>query len=756
MAETQYVIDPYTIFKTVVADNDSMDSQEALRNARQIMSRIDVNIFQEEYSLFYQATKWAAKNEAPLTRDILQQLLMNSAADILNSPKITMARDLNSEERFNHILQYTIATYDDMMDEDVDSRALKGDMNLYIQTWANQQTQKLIYDMSLIQQGELRVGNKIYRGYEDANKYYRKAYSLIEALVNERKDFLADDIDTLTMDGVEIYDRIREAEMETEYVSKFGIPSIDNEIIGLKRGELVVVQGASGAGKAIDVNTVLETPNGQVYARDVKVGDVLFSRLGKSTEVFGVFPQGLTERYLVKLSDGREMVLSPDHLVAYIDDLGNLANKELKTMLYVDEDGITLNNLYKVPVSAKVEFNTGAKFDGIQWGVLTFNRYSDVDTRLGLVKSMVKSLNLGVIYKQVDNYIYDLGNVPDELLGDLVWLARSLGYVVNQNGNHISIYTKDLLFDDEDMGNIEVFDYKVHLGDNYSIISSEYVFIDEVVKLDDGETVCFSVGNDEHLFLMNDFIVTHNTRFTAGTVAYNALMMGKNVAHISLEQVPTRVYPIYQARHIVSHMGTIANLTDTQILKGTYDPNHEGLIQESFVDLAGNTEYGKLKIVGRDLRLDNFDDYLNELYEEFPFDVLIIDYFGLIGTSNAASRYAELAEFANKLKSACKYFRGQGFLGVIPNQITKEVEAKLLKGDDKESRLGGAGSQDLLRGSDITLTIYETEQMKDDAILKLRVDKLRSGSMIPDLFLDVDKGRSLFMERESEDSDDLL
>ena len=495
MTEVQYVVTPYDIFKRIVADNDDIGTQEALLNARQLINRIDVNIFHDEYTLLYQATQWAAKNETPLTRNILQQLLLNSSQTILNSDKITISRDKQGDERFNDILQYTLAEYDNMMDEELPASSYKGDMNLYIQTWANQQIQRVIYDMNLIQQGELRVGRKVYQGMEGANQYYRKTYSMIDSLVNERKDYLADDIDTLTMDGLDIYERVRESEMETDYVSRFGIPTIDNEIVGLKRGEMVVVQGASGAGK---------------------------------------------------------------------------------------------------------------------------------------------------------------------------------------------------------------------------------------------------------------------TRFTSGTIAYHALRMGKNVAHISLEQVPTRVYPIYQARHIVEQMGTVNNLTDTDIRRGTYNPEDEGLLQESFVDLAGNSDYGKLKIVGRDLRLDNVDDYLNELYEEFPFDVLVVDYFGLIGTTNPQSRYAELAEFANRIKSACKYFRGQGFLAVIPNQISSEVEAKLLKGDDRESRIGGAGSQDLLRGSDITITIYETPQMKDDAIMKLKVDKIRSGASIPDLYLDVDKGRSLFMERMGEDDGDLV
>lgn len=494
MSEVQYVKTPYDLFKTVVADNEQYDSRQALANTRTLVSRLGVNIFEDEYAILYQSALWCVKNDMPLTREVLQQLILNSREELVNSKKINISKDKQEDERFSDIVNYTMSEYDAMSEEEYDYRNLKGEMNLFIQTWAEQQMQQLIYDLNLIQHEGLRVGNKLYKGRDGVNQYYKRKYEMIDSLVNERKDYLADDIDTLTMTGVEIKDKIYEEETTSDYVSKFGIPSMDNELMGLTKGEIVVVQGGSGVGK---------------------------------------------------------------------------------------------------------------------------------------------------------------------------------------------------------------------------------------------------------------------TRFAIGTIGYQALMMGKNVLHISLEQKPTRVYPMYQARHIVQQIGTRARMSDSHIFKGTYDPADEGIVQESFVDLAENPNYGKLKIVGRDLKSDNFEDYLNNIYDEFPFDVVIIDYFGLIGVHSPQSRFAELAGFANTLKSACKYFKGQGFLAVVPNQLSTDVEAKLLKGDDRESKLGGAGSQDLLRGSDITVTLSETQDMESNGTIKLLVDKQRTGSRVPNLDMDVDKGRCIFVEKVDED-DDLL
>lgn len=834
MSETQYVTTPFDLFKTVVADNEMYDARSSLVNARTLVNRIDVNIFQDEYAVLYLSSKWCIQNDMPLTREVLQQLILNTRDGLLESPKVTISKSKKDDERFQDILNYTLSEYDTMAEEEYDERNLKGMMNLYIQTWADQQMQQLIYEVNLIHQDQLRVGGKVYKGRDGANQYYRRKYEMIDSLVNERKDYLADDIDNKMMDGVEIKDKIQDEETDAEFVSRFGLPSLDNELMGVKRGEQVVVQGGSGVGKSIGIHTLLETPTGPVMAKDVKVGDMLFDRLGKPTTVTGVFPQGITERYKVTLSDGREMILSPDHLVPYITSKDNIANKELKEMFgdYVKTNKLgNKKHIYRIPQNGAVEFKQQTHDitsyalgvligDGSlkEWDklVVTFSeedvlnrfkekaglegytknnihynftirdnknskkireaiidlglnvgssskfipevyKYDSKQNRLDLLKGLMDTDGHVAINGSGESYTYSYDTISKKLAEDVKWVAQSLGY-----GAKLSTYNR------ESKG--KGFEYRVRIYTDDVIVSSnkhlerlekleyrsnrdKWVYITDIQQIEDGETVCFSVDNPEHLFLMNDFIVTHNTRFVVGTLGYNALMMGFNVLHVSLEQKPSRVYPMYQARHIVQQLGTRAGLTDDKIRLKTYDPVLEGIVQESFVDLAENQEYGRLKVVGRDLQADNVDDYLNTIYDEFQFDVVIIDYFGLIGTKTAQTRYAELAGFANDIKSACKYFRGRGFLAVIPNQLSTDVESKLLKGDDTESKLGGAGSQDLLRGSDYTFTLYETSQLKEDAQVKLLVDKQRSGTMVPNFMLDADKGRSLFLEHIEEDDD---
>ena len=489
--EVSYVKTAYDLFKTIMGDNPDHEIDEVLDNTRYLVNRVPVNIFQDEYAIIYQSAKWCVKNNMPLTRDVLQQLMLNSRDELLDSKKIVLGQDANNDEdRFVEMVNLTLSEYDSMASEEFESRHLQGETNLYLQTWAQEEMQRLIYDLNIIYTEGLRVGTKTYQGAEGVNNYYKRKYELIDSIVNERKDYLADDINNAQISGLEIKDKITMEETDTEYISKFGITSIDNQIIGAKTGEMIVVQGGSGVGK---------------------------------------------------------------------------------------------------------------------------------------------------------------------------------------------------------------------------------------------------------------------TRYAVGTLGYNALKMGKNVLHISLEQKPQRIYPMYQARHLLEQLGTRVGLTSGDLIKNTYDASLEGVVQESYIDLADNPAMGNLYVVGRKLDAVDIEDYLNSIYDEFQFDVVILDHFTLLGTKSSASKYVEMSDAANTLTTACKYFRGRGFLAVVLNQISSDVEGKFLKGDTREAKIAGSSSQDLLRGSDITLTLYEDENMKEDASMKLLLNKLRDSGYIPDVLMDVDKGRCYFAEKEPED-----
>lgn len=77
--------------------------------------------------------------------------------------------------------------------------------------------------------------------------------------------------------------------------------------------------GSTGVGKALPDTWDIPAPvtGGYIKNGSLKVGDFVYSRIGKPEPVIGVFPRGEMDVYLVTLSDGRKIECGPDHLWSY-------------------------------------------------------------------------------------------------------------------------------------------------------------------------------------------------------------------------------------------------------------------------------------------------------------------------------------------------------------------------------------------------------------------------------------------------------
>jgi len=79
-------------------------------------------------------------------------------------------------------------------------------------------------------------------------------------------------------------------------------------------GHLLVV-GGSGSGKALDINTLIPTPNGFIKMGELKVGDSVFGSNGSPVKVIGAYDT--VERhdcFEVEFSDGSKIIADAEHL----------------------------------------------------------------------------------------------------------------------------------------------------------------------------------------------------------------------------------------------------------------------------------------------------------------------------------------------------------------------------------------------------------------------------------------------------------
>jgi hypothetical protein len=92
-----------------------------------------------------------------------------------------------------------------------------------------------------------------------------------------------------------------------------GWPGFD-ELYRPIEGELVVVTGYPGHGKAVSLDTPIPTPTGWTTAGDVTAGDALLDEAGSPTTVLAVTPiMHNHECYLMTFDDGSEVVADADH-----------------------------------------------------------------------------------------------------------------------------------------------------------------------------------------------------------------------------------------------------------------------------------------------------------------------------------------------------------------------------------------------------------------------------------------------------------
>ncbi|TCB92019.1 replicative DNA helicase [Micromonospora zingiberis] len=96
-----------------------------------------------------------------------------------------------------------------------------------------------------------------------------------------------------------------------------GFTDLDRLLNGLHAGQLIIVAGRPGLGKALALDTPLPTPNGWTSMGEVKVGDQLIGADGKPTTVTYAFEVRVDRPcYEVEFSDGSVIVADADHLWA--------------------------------------------------------------------------------------------------------------------------------------------------------------------------------------------------------------------------------------------------------------------------------------------------------------------------------------------------------------------------------------------------------------------------------------------------------
>lgn len=317
-----------------------------------------------------------------------------------------------------------------------------------------------------------------------------------------------------------------------------------NKVITTNANKVVVIASAA-AGKAQPNDTIIPTPLGYRRIGDLAPGDEVFNRFGKAEKVLQVFPQGEKQVYEVELADGRITECCEEHLWSYDDCNGGLTTKTLKKMFdtgwYDTDSGGRKTYKYRIPVLREPVYYPEQEYDtdpyklGFSLGknCCAENKCTGESCRCSREKTIPQNYLIGS-YEQRIRLLQGLmdngGDVGDgicppqyftnnlNLAESVLELVRSLGFYGRARADHpqTAKYCVDIFTGNERAFEIVSLPQKVKKALTFRDKKQEsaYNFVSIVDIRKTGrrkDMTCILVDHPEHLYLTNNFIVTHNT-----------------------------------------------------------------------------------------------------------------------------------------------------------------------------------------------------------------------------------------------------
>lgn len=353
-----------------------------------------------------------------------------------------------------------------------------------------------------------------------------------------------------------------------------GIGKVDETLEGgLGKGELGVIIGPSGFGKAQPLDSRILTPNGYKLMGDMHVGDYVVGCDGQPHRVSGVFPQGKRPIYKVSFSNGTSCECDIEHLWnvnSLYQRCGkkNVLDHSFKTLTLKEilNKGLIKGEKYnfKVPVVKPINFTEKEiKFDpyfvGYYSNYHAENKfipedylYNSIGNRIAVLQGIMDS----------DGHVNNDGSCEfysesKQLALDVQFLVRSLGgfaTLVESDSSYLSKkrnekkncgkkyrVTINMCDSSIPLFRLERKQEKVKYRDKYA----DSLFMTNAEYIGEKEAQCIMVDSDEHLYVTEDFIVTHNTSMTTA-MASHAALSGFKVLQIVFED---RIKQI-QRKHI--------------------------------------------------------------------------------------------------------------------------------------------------------------------------------------------------------------
>lgn len=264
----------------------------------------------------------------------------------------------------------------------------------------------------------------------------------------------------------------------------------------------LLLDGRAGSGKAQPLSAKIKVPGGWSTMGDMEPGMLVDTPDGKTATVLAVFPQGLTDVVTVTFKDGRKTKVNPEHLWkvwdgrkwGVLDTQTIMDNMDKRTYsvptCYHKPDDQLIPKFYNQGMSLRV--GSMADFDP---------DFIHTSSNHELYSWLRGVLTPGQCHGYTDNEM--LAKLIVEVCHHLGYLAK---YFAIDNGYQIEMT------------------YGSNKHDIVSIEPSEPEL-----------TQCIMIDHEEHLYMTDDYIVTHNTALSL--MWSESLPKGKTVIFVPLNVI---------------------------------------------------------------------------------------------------------------------------------------------------------------------------------------------------------------------------
>lgn len=244
----------------------------------------------------------------------------------------------------------------------------------------------------------------------------------------------------------------------------------------------------TSAGKAQPLDRKILTPSGWSTMGDMKVGSKVLSPTGNAVDVIAIHPQGVKEIYEVIFEDGRKTQCCKEHLweiTLHSDDrrvvlsLADIIDVYKDDTCYVRTPRIEYNSVeytidsYDMGVMLARDLSLNVRIPDIY-------KKGSIAQRIRLIEGMFDGIN-----SSHTDYISEFTTTSPELAKDIQEVVRSIGGTATIHND--SVYV------------------------TYNEDSSDLIAIVDIKQVDDQEAQCITLDSEDHLYVTDEYIVTHNS-----------------------------------------------------------------------------------------------------------------------------------------------------------------------------------------------------------------------------------------------------